>query len=298
MTQKFGRSFRVTVDMKDGKPPIIVTMPFTIRFWIERYALSDLNNMSLDIYNLSEANRARIYQDYWNMGLDPSVPQDTSPGRTVTIELGYQNLYMVFTGLISSASSAREGTNIITRVEGLAGFFDVRASQTFQTLESGQSTASILKYLVAQLPSIKLGALGSFPTIMQRPVVLNGATWNLLKKYSDGNVYIDNGKIYILQPNETVGSIEYTINDSTGLLETPRRTGGSLVVTTLLEPGVDMFQQIKLQSSINPLYNGVYRINGVRHEGIISGAVNGDCRTTLTLQHPDLYNNFVQVPQQ
>lgn len=295
MTRKLGRSFRVTIDMKDGGLPIVVTMPFTIQFWINRVALSDLNTMSLDIYNLSPENRSRIYQDAWNWKLDPNVAVSGESVRTVTIELGYENLYQVFTGHITQASSARDGVDIVTRIEAQSGRYDIQASQTFKTLDSGQSIASILEYLAGQFTGLKLGAIGDFSGTMQRPVVLNGSTWELLKTYSENNVYIDNDKIYILKPNEVVGSQVYVIDDSTGLLETPRRTGGTLIVTTLLEAGVEMFSEVKLTSTINPLYNGQYQVIGVRHEGTISDAISGIATTILTLRRPDLFDNFQTV---
>lgn len=298
MTQKFGRSFRITIDPKDGGDPIVVTMPFTMRFWLQRMALSDLNTLSLDIYNLSATNRARIYQDAWVLGTDPSLSSDSAPGRTVTVELGYQNLYRVFSGIIQEASTAREGTDLITRIEALDGKFDIAATQTYQTLESGQSVANVIKYLIGQFPTLTLGAVGDFPTILNRPVALNGPTWDLLQKYSEGNVYIDNGKIYVLRDNETLQAASLLINDATGLLETPRRAESTLTVTTLLEPGVEMFQSITLQSSVNPVYNGDYKVIGVRHEGVISGAVNGRAVTTLTLNAPQKFGQFKPVAGQ
>lgn len=295
---KFGRNFRVTIDPKDGKPPIIVTMPFTIRFWVKRMALSDMNTLSLDIYNLSEANRARIYQDNWQYGLDPAINTDTAPGRNVTFELGYSNLYRVFSGVIQEASSAREGVDLVTRIEAWDNKYDIAATQTFQTLESGQSIASILSFLIGQFPTLKPGAVGNYPDKLSRAVVLNGSTWDLLKKYSNDQVYIDNGKVYVLQDAEVIGPKIYTVNDGTGLLETPRRREGTLTATMLLESGIDMFTRVNLESSVNKIYNGQYKVIGVCHEGVVSAAVNGPARSTLTLLAPGKFKNFVEVKAQ
>lgn len=295
MTQKFGRSFRLTIDCKDGKGPILITMPFTIRFWIERSTLSDLNTMSIDIYNLSADNRARIFQDSWIPGLDPTLPKDTPPGRTITVELGYQNLYRVFYGTIQQASTARQGTNLITRIDAMDLRYDISATQTYQTLESGQSVANVIKFLISQFPTLQLGGVGDYPEIIQRPVTLSGPTWDLLRRYSGGNVYIDNGKIYVLRDNEVLVGQSPVINDSTGLLETPRRTQGQLQIVSLLEPGIDLFKEIILSSSVNPVFNGKYKVIGLRHEGVISGAVNGRCTTMMTLNAPAPFKGFKEV---
>ena len=290
MTQKFGRNFRITIDPKDGGAPIIVTMPFTIRFWIQRSATSDTNPLSLDIYNLSAANRSRLYQDAWN--------QDTNAIKTIVVEMGYSTLYRVFSGVIHEMNSSREGVDIVTRIEAYDNGSDIATTKTFQTLESGQSIAAILGFLIGQFPNLTQGAIGNFPQIMQRPVTLNGSTWDLLKTYSNNKVYIDNGKIYVLNDNEVVGAQTYTVNSDTGLLETPRRAEGTLSISMLLETGIDLFTQVKLESSINKLYNETYKVIGIRHEGTISGAVNGRAVTTLTLNRPGKFGGFTQVTGQ
>ena len=286
MTQKFGRNFRLTIDPADGGGPILITMPFTIQFWLQRNTLSDLNRLSIDIYNLSQSNRDRIFQDRF----------DLTENKTIAFEAGYSTLYQIFQGRIFEASTARSGTNLITRIEARDGLYDIAQSQTFQTLQGGQTLASVLRYLASQFPTLGVGAIGSFPQPFQRPVVLNGCTWDLLKQYSDSQVYIDSGKIYVLTDSEATSQNIYNINDSTGLLDTPRRDEGFLTVTTLLDAGINMAQLVNLASTVQPVYNGQYKVIGINHAGMISGAVNGDCRTVLSLQAPGKFKQFTQVP--
>lgn len=286
MTQKFGRNYRLTIDPKDGGEPIVVTMPFTVQFWVQRNTLSDLNHMSIDIYNLSDATRSRIFQDIYDM----------TENRTVVFEAGYGTLYRVFLGRIIQASSAREGTNIITRIEAMDGHFDVAASQVFQTLQGGQTLGSVLKFLIGQFPTLTLGAIGQSTDTLSRPVVLNGNTWDLLKQYSPGDIYIDGGRVYMLRNAETLPASAITIlNDSTGLLGTPRREQGVLTVETLLETGIDMAQVIQLQSSVQKVYNGSYKVIGIMHQGMISGAVCGRARSIFTLQAPNQFGKYITV---
>lgn len=286
MTQKFGRNFRLTINPADGGAPILITMPFTIQFWLQRNTLSDLNRLSIDIYNLSESNRNRIFQDRF----------DLTENKTIAFEAGYSTLYQIFQGRIFEASTARSGTNLITRLEARDGLYDITQSQTFQTLQSGQTLASVIRYLSSQFPTLSIGAIGAFPQSFNRPVVLNGCTWDLLKQYSNSQVYIDNGKIYVLTDSEVTIQNAYTINDSTGLLDTPRRDEGFLTVTTLLEAGINMGQLVNLASTVQPVYNGQYKVIGINHSGMISGAVNGDCRTVLSLLAPGKFKQFSQVP--
>lgn len=286
MTQKFGRNFRITIDPADGGKPILITMPFTIQFWMQRNTLADLNRLSIDIYNISESNRNRIFQDRF----------DLTQNKTIAFEAGYSTLYQIFQGRIYEASTARDGTNLITRVEARDGLYDIASSQTFQTLQSGQTLGQVIRYLASQFPTLGIGAIGNLPQIFNRPIVLNGSTWDLLKKYSDSQVYIDSGKIYVLGDAEAVAGQVYLINDSTGLLDTPRRDEGFLTVTTLLEAGINMAQLVNVASTVQPVYNGQYKVIGINHSGTISGAVGGDCRSVLSLLAPGKFKQFTQVP--
>ena len=236
MTEKFGRNFRLTIDPADGKPPILITMPFTIQFWLQRNTQSDLNRLSIDVFNLSEDNRKRIFQDRF----------DLTQYKTIIFEAGYSTLYRIFSGRIYEASTARAGTNLITRIEARDGLYDVSKSQVFTTLNPPQTLGSVLRYLASQFTNLSIGAIGDFSQPITRPAALNGSTWDLLRKYSDSQVYIDNGKIYVLRESEATSANIYTINDATGLLETPRRDEGFLTVTTLLETGINMAQLVNL----------------------------------------------------
>ena len=89
--------------------------------------------------------------------------------------------------------------------------------------------------------------------------------------------------------NEVIGGI-YVINDATGILETPRRGLGILTLRTLLETGVQFIgQMVQIQSTVMPIYNGIYRVVSVQHRGMISGAVCGKMESIFTLQAANLY---------
>ncbi len=272
MNEKFGRSYRITIDPKDGGEPIIVSMPLTVQFWIKRNTMSSLNYMSLDIYNLGPALRDRIFQDRY-------VVRD----RTITMEGGYGSLSLMFKGIIFEANSSRDGTNVITRIEAKDGSFDASTTKTFQTIEGGKSLKDVMQFLSGQFPTLERGAIGNYDEVFKRPVTLNGNTYDLLKKYSNNEVHIDNNKIFILKNNEVIDGEVPAINIDSGLLESPRRDDGFLNITTLFEPRITIDQIVDLESKIMPIYNGQYKVQGLLHQGIISEAVNGACRSTFDL---------------
>lgn len=282
---KFGRSYRLTLDLKDGGDPIIITMPLTIQFTIQRNTMASLNNATIDIYNLSEKVRNRIFQDRFR----PQI-------RRVTLEAGYDNLATVFTGNIFEANTKRHGTNLVTTITAFEAKYDIQTSMTFQTFTSGKTVGDVLKFLTGQFQNTEFGAIGDFSEPLNRPVVLNGNTYDLLKKYSANQVFVDLNKVYILKNNEVVEGQVPDLTPETGLIDTPQRDDAFMTVTTLFEPRVGMGQVVNLKSSVMPVYNGSYKVTGVLHQGIISEAVNGPCRSVFNLLlGAELFGEFKTV---
>lgn len=273
MSAKFGRNYRLTINPADGGPVIVLGMPLTVRFTVQRTALASLNTMKVDIYNLSQNLRNRIFKDQY-------LP---STKETIALEIGYDTLNTVFTGWAMEANSYRDGSDIITSITAIDGTSDVNTTQIYQTYTGGKTMADLFKFLIGQFPNLSLGAVGDFGPAPLRPVSLNGNVWALLKKYSGNKCFIDLGKVYVLQYNEIVPGQLPEISVDSGLLETPRRDDSWLTVTTMMEPRVKVKQSIDLKSVIYPGYNGKYEVQSVFHQGVISAAVGGACRSTFGL---------------
>lgn len=276
---KFQRSFRIEIDLGDGSDTIIITPPMTVKFTVSRRYQSSLNTLQLSIYNLGKEFRRRIFKDFFDAR--------NRNKKNIRFFAGYKELSLMFEGSIWEAYSQRDGTDIITNIYAKSGAWDIQQTQTYQTLEKGLSVKEILEYLIGEFIDLKKGAVGDNGEIVQRPVVLNGSTYELLKKYSDNKVMIDNGRIYVLQDNEVIEGNLNVISKDTGLLETPRRTEGIIQVLTLFEPRLLLNQKCSLVSEIEPIYNGEYKVIGLVHQGVISEAVNGACTTIADLLIPD-----------
>lgn len=274
---KFQRNYRLTLELNDGGAAIIITPPLTAQFTINRSVNAALNTMDLAIFNLGEQTRQRIFHDSF----------DFTNYKRVIFEAGYGNqLSTLFIGNIFEASSARQGSNIITSINSRSGFYDVRNTRTYATIAAGATLKQVLLALVGDFPNINknpvVGDIG--PDAFPRAVPLMGNTYDILQEYaSPMQPYIDNERLYLLQNNEIIAGTLPLIDASTGLLETPRRSGNFLSVTTLFEPRVQMGQGIQVVSAVEPIYNGAYKVLGIEHQGIISEAVNGECRSTFSL---------------
>lgn len=291
---KFGRKYRLTIDTDNGT--FVIEPPFTIRFTVKRHVLASMNTLDIDIYNLSKERRDNIFQDQYY--------QPLGKRRHIKLEAGYDDLSTIFQGTFWIANSGREGVDIVTSICSTDGGLETENSFTFRTLQPQTGAPltgrKIVQDLIgsfdpAQLSAGKISNGQTMQQNYQRPVVLNGNTYDLLKKYSNGKVFIDLEKIYVLEDNEVVEGGIPLINADTGLLSTPRRDEAYLTVSTLFEPRFIMGQSADLVSTVNPIYNGKYRVCGVQHQGIISEAVNGDCRTIVHLYDPTKYSGSMQV---
>ena len=80
------------------------------------------------------------------------------------------------------------------------------------------------------------------------------------------------------------------INSSTGLLGTPRKQDRLIIVEILFEPRLQVGQQVQIQSNSLAQYpntnNGIFKVVGIEHRGIISGAVGGECKTVVSCLLP------------
>jgi len=282
MTQnlKFGRTYRVTIEMNDtpeGQPkpdPIVITLPFTMQFTVNRKIASNMNTCTVEIYNLGKRVRDLIFQEPWV----------ASPAKkTLTLEAGYETMATIYKGTVWEAFSYRDDTDIITAINCLSGSWEINNSTVYTTLVKGQTLGDLYKFLTGQMTGLQTGAIGDFPQVIQRPVTLNGNAWDIFKTYSNNQVFIDNDKVYVLQRNEAIEGEIGIINIDTGILQTPKRAAGYVQVQTMFEPRVRLGQSMNLDSTVMPIYNGTYKVNGIQHTGIISAAVGGDCRTIIDL---------------
>ena len=268
----------------DGGDAIVIEDKLTINFNIQRSTMASLNSMQLSIYNLSDKIRSRIFQDRFRPGVY----------KRVVLQAGYDNLSTVFIGNIFQAFSSREGTEIVTLIDARDGGFDTTGTVTSTAIE-GATKEDVVRALAADFENISVGQVnidGDF----KRPVVLNGNNFALIRKYTDDRVFIDLEELKVLDDNDVIEGDVPLITSSSGLLGTPRRDDAYLSIDTIFEPRIIMGQVIEIQSDIAPQFDGQYKVIGVTHNGTISEAQGGECKSTFNLLvGSQLFGGFNQV---
>lgn len=289
MSLKWLRNYRLKVQSIEDGVDIVIESPITLQFSVVRNRMASLNTANFVIYNLARETYKDIFQDRFGyyQGINGQLAY-----RRVTLEVGYGGEYFeIFRGNLFQSRTQRQGSNLVTMIDARDGGFDTATTKTFQTYAGG-SVRGLLQNLMADMPNLTVGAIGQVDGELKRPVTINSNTWEAIKLYSNGTVFVDLEKIYVLQPNEVWVTNENetfetglapVISSATGLLGVPRKEDAYITVDTLLEPRILMGQFAKLESDILPVFNGVYSVVSVKHEGTISGAVGGECKSTFGL---------------
>ena len=287
MSNKFQCHYNLKVNWTDenGKSrQEIVTDPVSIQFNITKTTQND-NSSRIIIYNLDSAVREEIYQDRLLLKKNDNV-------KWLTLEAGYgEKLTLVCLGYIQECSSVRSGVDVITTIDVIDP--DILTEYTGVTFEAGTSFDTAYKYLIAQLPSLKIGETGGLSGVFKSPAVFDGNAFVLVNKLTGGHTFIDNGVINTLNDNEVLSDYGvYYIASDTGLLETPKRYGAILEIQMLFEPTIKIGQKVEIMSETwgsnlkkSTGFNGQYKVLGVSHNCTISNSDCGTRITTLQLQY-------------
>lgn len=282
---KFQRTFKMTVQGRSGRT-YTITDPLTVILDVNRRAYGSLNTGTFMVYNLAKASRSDIQYDN---------AIDAEP-RLFKFQAGYESegyQPIIFSGTLQRALSYREGPNVITEMQVLDGGDAVQYAQVERTRNYPWNPNVELRSLVDLMKphGVTLGSLGTIATGMTatRGVTWIGSVWDVLRKTAaaqGGYACIDGGKVYLMAQNDALvlpGALP-ELNASTGLLDTPRRSGWVVDAQMLFEPRVQLMQALKVVSSVNANINGTYCVQSISHRGIISRARDGGVITALSLQ--------------
>ena len=289
---KYSRNYQLTVEGGDGLM-YQFNYPLTLEFYITRAALASANTANLRLYNLNKGTRKAIYKDIYS--------NVTGTFRSVKLLAGYgDNLYQILSGNIKEAKSFREegSVNFITEIDAYDWSFAMVNSNSSWV---SPSTSPDKNYIVGRLmddliagsPGLGKGFKSDFSGSYSRPFRADGNTWDILRGETNDHCFIDNGLIHCLLDDDCYQGDINVINSTTGLLSTPKKSGFKLKVDVLFEPSMKIGQQVQLTSETDTWYNGTYKVVGIQHTGIISGAMNGKCKTSLELNIGETELNII-----
>jgi hypothetical protein len=283
VSKKFGRIYTLAVE-DVNKQIQLIEYPVTCEFSVSRHNMADANTGTFTIYNLNQATRRKIFKDKFDLRTFPSIQ----------FMAGYEGMMpMIYNGQVRKAESYRQGSDFITQIECYDGGSALTTGQGNFTLQSGLSLKGMVGQMISQLPGIKAAAIGDIDgknTQSKRGTAVSGSLPGIINEVTGNQFYIDMQQAFVLAKNEVIPGEIAEITSANGILGSPRKAENLLELTILFEPRIRISQLININSSAansNLDYNGAYKVIGLVHQGIISGAVSGECTTKLSLMRPD-----------
>lgn len=307
--KKLNRKYRLTIqDVDENREPInkavVIENPFTIRFSINRNIFQEVNQGDFEIYNLAPDTYNRLFYDYFSINRYFGDDETTRSvgnkwkSRTVILEAGYEGMEMsiIFVGDMWSCYTERRGSDVITRIHAIIG---LRATSISSDVSFGSTTRNkVLMYLADDM-HLKMKLYQIEDKEFNRPISISGNSFANIQKYSGDIAYIDNNEIKVLKYDDAFESEVALINDESGLLGVPQRENGILSVNMIFEPRLTVGQIIEIQSRIAPMFNGQYKVFGLKHDGVISGAESNRVVTSIQMMvGSQLYGRFGIVKAQ
>lgn len=268
-----------------------ITPPLTLEFNISRHTQASANSANLKIYNLSEKTRSLIfrdrYQDFWDIN---SEMGPLNYPANVQLFAGYENegkaLSLIFNGQIFNAHSTRMGPNYITELDCQDIAINQYAQASSTTLNKSASQLDVLLTLFRNLNAANAGFLstGMAGAATGRGRVLFGPTYELLKQYTNNNVFVDNGKLIAILDDEAFDNPAFPyLSKEEGLLNVPIKSNAQIIAQTAFTPQAIVGQKLTVNGYQNTEYNGTYKVIGLTHAGIISETHDGPTITSLSL---------------
>ena len=286
LQNKFQCHYRLILQWPENNNQIgqaIVSEPITINFHIKKSLFQQTNTASITIYNLDAGTRESIYQD--------RLLLNTIHEKSVTLLAGYgDSLTTCLFGHIQQCYSERVGTDMVTTIDVIDP--DILTQYTSVTFEAGTTYKEAIDYLTSQFPNLKQGEVGNFQGEFKTPTIFDGNSFSTLNELTAGHSFVDNGVLNTLNDNEMLSNYDvYLIQSDTGLLGTPKRYEAVLEIEMLFEPSIRLGQMVEIRSETQGRFNGQYKVVGLEHNCVISGATAGTRTTKLQVLYTDYLTN-------
>lgn len=288
--------------LQEGKNALIIEIPFTLDIDINNIIAIDGNTASIKIYGLNETNRKQLFQNKWNI---PILEDGKKGFRKVILEAGYgRNIYPIFEGVLTWGYSVREDVDWVTNltcVSSAVGVYNTFINKTYGPIKQIEVVKDIINQM-SQYGDLTQGAITtSLNESYSEGVAVIGESYNILTQFGV-DVFVDMGKLNILQVNEVIGKLGLqipVIDADSGLIGTPiLNNDGYVTVNMIFEPTIKLASLVSLKSATSSGFNGNYKVMGVHHRGVLSSSKEGMLITTIKMwSGGSLVNNFNLVSQ-
>jgi hypothetical protein len=201
----------------------------------------------------------------------------------ILVGYGEGELYEIFRGNIQEAFSYKKSTEWITEIAAYDGSFAIQNGFVAESVSADISLSDSITRVIHTMPETLAGVLGSPVNGKAAPrgQVLLGGSFDVVQDLTNGQAFIDGETINIMAKDDVIEGAAFIL-DGDNIFETPRRREQFLEVKTLLSPEIRVGYICEIRSA-DPRYNGQYKVYGVKHSALISGAQCGDASSMISL---------------
>lgn len=248
---------RSRVDAQSQVQPLL-----SVSFRVERSRLKEPNKAEVTLRNLNEQNRAAVQ----------------SKRVAVVIEAGHvDNTFQLFSGELEFGSNRLDGTDWLTHLQAGDGTTAFKSSRINTSIKGPAPLTSVVERLSSALKDAGLG-LGNLPektsssrgSLIEfaKGIVLSGKTEKVFSEVMKAMGFswsIQDGKIQVLEPNETIGDTVAFLSPSTGLIGSPDAGEDGIVkARALLTPNAEPGRRVSVESAT---VEGFFRVEKAIYTG-------------------------------
>ena len=262
----YKRSITVIVGEDDGTA--VKVQNLFIEFEMNKESVSTPNEGTVRISNLNESTETQIRER----------------GVRIRVTAGYDgDEALLFDGDIRKVEKERRGLDRVTVITLGGNVFKVSNAEFIKSYEGPVSLKTIVTDAVPSF-NLTVGSLDEVPdNVFLNDFAWSGRTSDMLNRILQPNNiqwFETDGQIGFSKRRKARDTAIYIINSETGMVGSPTITDKGLRVKTLLNPRLRINGRVKIESDIlgNSArsddesarageYQGVYKINKIRHTG-------------------------------
>jgi hypothetical protein len=244
-----------------------------VAFNFKKTSTPEVNPGTLKIYNLSPETRRAIHE------LE----------TVCVVRVGYDEALgpvEIFSGYVVSASSPREGANLVTTLELRDGYQELMAARFNKSYAKNVSLRTIVKDVVASL-KLPVAVQSRLEAVADKKLgrgwSFNGASRQALdelSRYAGVTWSVQSGQVKILRAGEVDRQLSMVLSPTTGLLGRPTRLSEETKdgdvkkrvlgwrLTTLLSPTIEPGNAVQVDCDE---VQGVFKVDAIEHSGELMG---------------------------
>jgi hypothetical protein len=231
-----------------------------LRFQVSKSLSGSPNTANIEIWNLSEANRYKIKNEFDRARLEAGHVYAGNRG-------------IIFDGFVRDVTHTRDGPDIITKVECGDGDKGFRQGVIAKTFPKKTKVKDMVEELRKTMPEVDKGVQLGLDELPEypRPVTMYGPSVDELNWLGRTHKFywsVQEGAMEIVPGDRAINEV-IVISQESGMINVPQITDNGVKVEVLLNPDLRIGRVIEVRSEVLQMNNAPsrYRISSLGFSG-------------------------------